>query len=114
MLLTLFLASPIRPYARLFLRNLSGSLAVLIVIHVLTLFAAIQHALLSHPQIAIFDVFGSSESTFINAYTQFYELIGMFLFVLTLWFFYMATYVSRRTSAAKTALALQGIKKKAP
>ena len=88
MLAALYLSSPIRRHWRLFLVHFASSAVVIFVLHALTVFTFSQQAFMSHPEIAKLG-YTRTRMNFTLHYNVFYEAMGMYLFVLVLWFPYI-------------------------
>ncbi len=89
MLVSLYLASPIRPRIRRFAKFLLVSLLILFAVHCLTVGATIQYAFMTSRAILGMHSYGPITTKLVDSYTYFYELIGMYLVVLALWFPYI-------------------------
>jgi len=85
MLLTLYLVSPILPRWRRFLGFFLSALAALFLVHVLTVASIIHYALLTNPTTARLMSPNALSGKLAAYYNNFYELMGMYLFVLALW-----------------------------
>ena len=102
MLLALYLASPIRPIVRTYFTFFLGSLAVMFVIHLFTLSAFFRMFIYDNPNLGTIQI--TRQTTFAEHYARFYELNGMYIFVLLLWGVYAAVYAAsqRRLAAGET------------
>lgn len=89
MLLSLYLASPIRRAPRTFLIYFICSLAVIFLVHAVTVVTLSQEAFMTHPAIMAHSPFTKTEITLIPLYNLFYVEVGMYLVVLVLWFPYI-------------------------
>ncbi len=89
MLLSLYLASPILLHPRKYLIFAGSSLAALFVIHCFTLGMTIYYAFATNSQITHRFPLGKLAVKFADAYVYFYELMGMYLFILALWLPYI-------------------------
>lgn len=89
MLVALYLASPIIRYWKLFLAMLGGAVLVMFLLHALTVGSFIQQAFAGHPEIARMAGFGKWHNHFHLYYGIFFEAMGMYLYVLALWFPYI-------------------------
>lgn len=101
MLLALYWASPVRRRWKSFARHLGSALGILFVIHLFTVAAQIQYALMSNEMIMRLFPAGALALTAIPIYMNFYTLIGMYLFILGLWIPYiMAVVINQRRHPA--------------
>jgi hypothetical protein len=100
MLLTLYGASPFRGRCRMFARHLLISLGILFAIHVFTLAAQIQYALMSNETTARLHPPNSFLASVIPIYMNFYTLFGMYLFILGLWLPFIMSVVMRHKREA--------------
>ena len=101
MLLSLYLASPIRLHPRKYLAFAGYALATLFVIHCFSLGMTIYYAFTTNPEITRRFPLGNFAGKFADAYVYFYEILGMYLFVLALWLpyiFYCIIEIRRRTA----------------
>lgn len=89
MLLALYLASPIRRRLKRFLMFFGGSLALLFVLHAVTVVSVSQYALMTHPGVMASAPFSATQMRLVPRYNVFYEELGMYLSVLLLWFPYI-------------------------
>lgn len=96
MLLALYGASPMMKTARRFALCLPVSLVIMIALHVATLAATIQYALMTQPEIMRLFPPGKLAVRLVPLYKGFYEVIGMYLFVLLLWIPYIAGVLPQR------------------
>ncbi len=104
MLLSLYLASPIRLYLRKFIIFFAASILILFLVHCFTVSVTILYAFASNPDIMERHPLGPTTIKAVDDYVYFYELIGMYLIVLALWFPYIGcclTDMKRRGSASQ-------------
>lgn len=97
LLIALFLASPIKPIARIWLASFLGSILILFAIHAGTAVATVVFAFSTNPDTASAFV-GSATAS--RIYTRFYVEYGMYAFVLVLWVPYFVIYLSRQRHAS--------------
>lgn len=98
MLLSLYLASPMRAFLRRFSVSLLLSVAALYAVHVATTAAHIQYACMNNQAILRFYPPGALSLKIAPAYVDFYIRFGMYLFVLALWLPYiMSVLMSSKT-----------------
>jgi hypothetical protein len=93
MLFALYGASPMRGHGRAFASYLFSALGILFLIHLITVAAQIQYALMSNETIMQLFPAGALSLKVIPVYMNFYILIGMYLFILCLWLPYIMTVV---------------------
>lgn len=100
MILTLYLVSPVIGRWRRYLFFFSASLLLMFSVHSLTVASIIRHALARNPTTSLLVDPRSFWSLAAFHYDNFYELMGMYLFVLGLWFPYIMTVIAelRRSS----------------
>ncbi|NIO00869.1 MAG: hypothetical protein GTO42_01805 [Candidatus Latescibacteria bacterium] len=89
MLLALYAASPIRIHLRKFVAFFIASLLILFFVHCLTLATMIQYSLIINPEIMRRYSFKVFTIKAVDAYIYFYEIIGMYLIILAIWFPYI-------------------------
>lgn len=111
MLLSLYLASPIRPYLRKFIIFFAASILILFLVHCFTVSMTILYAFASNPDIMKHHPVGPTTIKAVDDYVYFYELIGMYLIILALWFPYIGSYL---TDMKRRGTAFQITKKKHP
>jgi hypothetical protein len=91
MLVALYVSSPIRRRWRRFLTCLGAALVVLFALHAFTLVSVSQEAFSLDPGIRRLAGYSARVSHDAGLYNAFYEQIGMYLYVLLLWFPYILT-----------------------
>jgi len=91
MLVALYVSSPIGRRWRRFLASLGVALATLFVLHAFTVVTVSQEAFSLNPGIRHLAGFSARISRAAGLYNAFYEQIGMYLYVLLLWFPYVLT-----------------------
>jgi hypothetical protein len=104
LLISLFLASPIKSNAKPYVIHFASALAILFAMHVLAVAAAAQYALATTPEMLGQGGSGHPITLLLAHFAHFYELIGMYLFVVVLWVPYVASYLigtRNRTEFAK-------------
>lgn len=104
LLVSLFLASPIKSNVKPYVIHFASALAILFAMHVLAVAAAAQYALAMTPEILGQGGSGHLMTLLLAHFAHFYELIGMYFFVLVLWTPYVASYLigtRNRTELAK-------------
>ena len=89
MLLSLYLASPIRPFAKRYSVCFALALGAMCLIHLITVIASIQYACLEHPLIMKHSPFGSFHARLVVGYLIFYQQYGMYFAAVILWFPYL-------------------------
>jgi len=103
MLLSLYLASPILYRPRKFVFYFAGSILILFFIHCFTVSTTILYAFSTNPYIMRHHPIGATTIKAADNYVYFYELIGMYLVILALWFPYIAGCIAemKRSNAAR-------------
>jgi len=112
LLIALYLSSPIMPLRRTYVVYFVIAFLGLFLTHVCTTTLLIQLGVMTTPgwaDIASFYDYGTGYMTFLKYYKSFYEIFGLYLFVLVLWLPYIGTYVVR-TSRGQ-GYAKEGVKK---
>jgi hypothetical protein len=89
MLISLYLASPVRRRVKTFLLYCSSSLILIFFVHAFTVVTLSQEAFITHPGIMASSPFSSTHMTLVQLYDLFYVEVGMYLAVLVLWFPYI-------------------------
>lgn len=93
MLLALYLASPILPFWQMYLAFFFTSLLLLFLVHIGTVAAMFQLFLSTNPSIVGAYHYPPWYVDWVKTYTGFYELNGMYIFVLLMWVPYIVAYV---------------------
>ncbi len=88
MLTALYLSSPILKHWRVYIALFATSVAVMFVLHALTVISFSQQAFMHHPEIAKMG-YTKARMTFTLNYNIFFEAMGMYLFALVIWFTYI-------------------------
>jgi hypothetical protein len=91
MLLSLYLASPIRHYLRKFTIFFTASILILFFVHCFTVSMTILYAFTTNPDIMRRAPVGLTTMKAVDNYVYFYELVGMYLIILALWFPYIGS-----------------------
>jgi len=98
LLIALYLSSPVMAVKRTYLVYFLIALLGLFLTHAVTSILLIQLGVMTTPgwsDIARFYDYGSGYITFLKYYKSFYEVFGLYVFVLVLWLPYVGTYVVR-------------------
>ncbi|MFQ5511321.1 MAG: hypothetical protein ACE5EO_05680 [Candidatus Krumholzibacteriia bacterium] len=95
LLIALFLSSPFTPSLRRHLISLGGSLGILFIVHVVTVAANVQFALMANPEITTSPAGIGFLAGVVVRYRQFYIEYGMYLFVIVLWSPYFIASLAR-------------------
>jgi hypothetical protein len=106
MLLSLYLASPIRHYLRKFVIFFTASIVILFFVHCFTVCMTILFAFATNPVIMKRNPIGLTTIKAADNYVYFYELVGMYLIILALWFPYIGSYLAdmKRRNALNQAI----------
>jgi hypothetical protein len=111
MLFSLYLASPIRHRVRKFIKFFLASIFILLTVHCFTVSTMILSALAQTPQVLRNYSIELSIIRAADNYILFYELIGMYVIILALWFPYIGSCL---VDMKNQAVALQAEKQKHP